>query len=119
MRSDMEGQYEAPPRPTGSGRRASELPCQTRPAAERPPRRSVRGPGVTAIANTPSLNASTGQCSRLRRCRPDADRVVLHLLDLGEEGLDRGEELPESGAGPKALLMALDRVPLDAHHEPL
>src|SRR5207245_2540133 len=36
-----------------------------------------------------------------------------------EEGLDRGEELPESGAGPKALLMALDRVPLDAHHEPL
>src|SRR5262249_32659355 len=45
--------------------------------------------------------------------------VVLHLVDVGEERPYRGEELAEPQARAETLLVALDGVPLDAHHEVL
>jgi len=39
--------------------------------------------------------------------------VVTHLLDVVEERLHGAEELTEVGALTEALLVALDRVPLD------
>jgi hypothetical protein len=39
--------------------------------------------------------------------------VVAHLLDVVEERLHGAEELIEVGALAEALLVALDRVPLD------
>src|SRR5215469_10583784 len=45
--------------------------------------------------------------------------VMLHLVNVGEELPHRGEELAEPRACAEPLLVALDRIPLDAHHEVL